>query len=67
MRCGFGFGFLRVFLAADGITAPERQFRAVTAALDDQELPVRMQAALTLTEMVVLYDSGASYLHLGTR
>ncbi|KAJ7019445.1 armadillo-type protein [Mycena alexandri] len=32
-------------------------FRAVTAALDDQELPVRVQAALTLTEMVVLYDS----------
>ncbi|KAJ7031549.1 armadillo-type protein [Mycena alexandri] len=38
-------------------TSDERQFRAVTAALDDQELPVRMQAALTLTEMVVLYDS----------
>ncbi|KAJ7704207.1 armadillo-type protein [Mycena metata] len=32
-------------------------FRAVTAALDDPELPVRVQAALTLTEMVVLYDS----------
>ncbi|KAJ7024481.1 armadillo-type protein [Mycena alexandri] len=38
-------------------TSDERQFRAVTAALDDQELPVRMQVALTLTEMVVLYDS----------
>ncbi|KAJ7034748.1 armadillo-type protein [Mycena alexandri] len=38
-------------------TSDECQFRAVTAALDDQELPVRVQAALTLTEMVVLYDS----------
>ncbi|KAJ7274060.1 armadillo-type protein [Mycena rebaudengoi] len=32
-------------------------FRAVAAALDDPELPVRVQAALALTEMVILHDS----------
>ncbi|KAJ7845435.1 armadillo-type protein [Mycena olivaceomarginata] len=32
-------------------------FRAVAAALDDPEFPVRVQAALALTEMILLYDS----------
>ncbi|KAJ7105062.1 armadillo-type protein [Mycena crocata] len=32
-------------------------FRAIAAALDDPEFPVRVQAALALTEMVILYDS----------
>ncbi|KAK7048757.1 importin N-terminal domain-containing protein [Favolaschia claudopus] len=32
-------------------------FRAVAAALDDPEFPVRVQAALALTEMIVLHDS----------
>ncbi|KAJ7696679.1 armadillo-type protein [Mycena rosella] len=32
-------------------------FRAVAAGLDDPELPVRVQAALALTEMIILYDS----------
>ncbi|KAF7364786.1 Importin N-terminal domain-containing protein [Mycena venus] len=32
-------------------------FRAVAAALDDPEFPVRVQAALALTEMVLLYDA----------
>ncbi|KAF8215061.1 armadillo-type protein [Mycena galopus ATCC 62051] len=32
-------------------------FRAVAAALDDPEFPVRVQAALALTEMIMLYDS----------
>ena len=31
----------------------------MTACLDDAELPVRVQAALALTEMVVVHDSGA--------
>ncbi|KIK08065.1 hypothetical protein K443DRAFT_672947 [Laccaria amethystina LaAM-08-1] len=31
-------------------------FRAVAAALDDPELPVRVQAALALTELVVLHE-----------
>ncbi|KAG2092282.1 armadillo-type protein [Suillus discolor] len=30
---------------------------AVALALDDQELPVRVQAALAITELVVIYDS----------
>ncbi|KAI0688708.1 ARM repeat-containing protein [Cytidiella melzeri] len=32
-------------------------FTAVTACLDDAELPVRVQAALTLAEMVVVHES----------
>ncbi|KAF9465308.1 armadillo-type protein [Collybia nuda] len=32
-------------------------FRAVAAALDDPEFPVRVQAALALTELVVMHDS----------
>ncbi|KAJ6583909.1 armadillo-type protein [Mycena vulgaris] len=32
-------------------------FRAVAAGLDDPEFPVRVQAALALTEMIILYDS----------
>ncbi len=32
-------------------------FRAVAAGLDDTELPVRVHAALTLTEMVSSHDS----------
>jgi hypothetical protein len=32
-------------------------FRAVAAGLDDTELPVRVHAALTLTEMVAADDS----------
>jgi hypothetical protein len=35
-------------------------FRAVAAALDDPEFPVRVQAALALTEMVIMHDEGAS-------
>ncbi|KAG2106647.1 armadillo-type protein [Suillus discolor] len=31
--------------------------RAVALALDDQELPVRVQAALAITELVVIHDS----------
>ncbi|KAG1889690.1 armadillo-type protein [Suillus fuscotomentosus] len=31
--------------------------RAVALALDDQELPVRVQAALAITELVVVHDS----------
>lgn len=33
-------------------------FRAVAAALDDPEFPVRVQAALALTEMIIFYESG---------
>lgn len=33
-------------------------FTAVAACLDDPELPVRIQAALALTEMVTVHDSG---------
>ncbi|KAJ7133547.1 armadillo-type protein [Mycena epipterygia] len=32
-------------------------FRAIAAALDDPEFPVRVQAALALTEMIILHDS----------
>jgi hypothetical protein len=35
-------------------------FRAVAASLDDPHLPVRVQAALALTEMVQLHASGIS-------
>jgi hypothetical protein len=35
-------------------------FRAVALALDDHELPVRVQAALAITEFVIVHDSGAS-------
>jgi hypothetical protein len=31
----------------------------VALALDDRELPVRVQAALAITELVVIHDSGA--------
>jgi hypothetical protein len=34
-------------------------FRAVAAASDDPEFPVRVQAALALTEMVIAHESGA--------
>lgn len=33
-------------------------FRAVAAALDDPEFPVRVNAALALTELVLAHDSG---------
>jgi hypothetical protein len=33
--------------------------RAVALALDDRELPVRVQAALAITELVVVHDSGS--------
>lgn len=33
-------------------------FRAVAACLDDPELPVRVQAALALTEMITSHESG---------
>ncbi|KAG6856226.1 hypothetical protein H0H87_006320 [Tephrocybe sp. NHM501043] len=33
-------------------------FRAVAAALDDPELPVRVNAALAITELVVAHESG---------
>jgi hypothetical protein len=29
-------------------------------ALDDHELPVHVQAALAITKLVIVYDSGAS-------
>jgi hypothetical protein len=32
----------------------------VALALDDHELPVRVQAALAITELVIVHDSGAS-------
>jgi hypothetical protein len=32
--------------------------RAVALALDDRELAVRLQAALAITELVVVHDSG---------
>ncbi|KAJ7122255.1 armadillo-type protein [Mycena epipterygia] len=32
-------------------------FRAIATALDDPEFPVRVQAALALTEMIILHDS----------
>jgi hypothetical protein len=32
-------------------------FRAVATSLDDPEFPVRVQAALALTEMVQVHDS----------
>ncbi|KAJ7238434.1 armadillo-type protein [Mycena rebaudengoi] len=40
------------------------RFRAVAAALDDPKLPVRVQAALALTEMVILARLCDSYLCL---
>ena len=39
----------------------EKHSHAVGAALDDAELPVRVQAALALTHMVVVYESGTAY------
>ena len=35
-------------------------FTAVAACLDDPELPVRVHAALALTEMVTNHETGAS-------
>ncbi|KNZ72327.1 putative importin [Termitomyces sp. J132] len=35
-------------------------FRAVAAALDDPELPVRVNAALAITELVTVHESGGS-------
>jgi len=35
-----------------------RHSNAVGNALDDPELPVRVQAALALTHMVAVYESG---------
>lgn len=37
--------------------------QAVARALDDPEIPVKVQAVLTLTEMVIMYDSG-TYLQI---
>jgi len=42
-------------------------FRAVATALDDPEFPVRVQAALALTEMVIQYESGTLLSFLSTR
>lgn len=39
-----------------------QHFQVVAKALDDPEIPVKVQAALTLTEMVIAYDSGKSHL-----
>lgn len=39
-------------------------FSAVTALLDDSELPVRVQGALALTEMVTVHESGTLMLHV---
>jgi len=38
-----------------------KHFQAVFRALDDEEFPVKVQAALALTEMIIVFDSG-SYL-----
>ena len=35
-------------------------FRAVAAVMDDPELPVRVQSALALTEMVTTHEQGTS-------
>ena len=35
-------------------------FRAVAAALDDPELPVRVNAALAITELVTAHEAGSS-------
>jgi alpha-D-ribose 1-methylphosphonate 5-triphosphate synthase subunit PhnH len=32
--------------------------RAMALALDDHELPVHVQAALAITKLVIVYDSG---------
>jgi hypothetical protein len=37
----------------------EIHFKAVVQSLDDSDLPVRIQAALTLTEMILVHDEGA--------
>jgi len=36
-----------------------QHFAAIATAMDDPELPVRVQAVLALTEMVTVHDSGA--------
>lgn len=41
------------------IQALRSHFTALVACLDDAELPVRVQAALALTEMVTQHESGA--------
>jgi hypothetical protein len=35
-----------------------KHFQAVFRALDHEELPVKVNAALALTEMIVAYESG---------
>jgi len=35
-----------------------KHFQATFRALDDEQFPVKVQAALALTEMIVAYDSG---------
>ena len=37
-----------------------QHIRVVASALDDPEIPVKVQAVLTLTEMVKVYESGKS-------
>ena len=38
-----------------------QHIQAVASALDDPEIPVKVQAILTLTEMVIVYESGRFY------
>jgi len=35
-----------------------KHFQAAFRALDDDEFPVKVQAALALTEMIIAHDSG---------
>jgi len=44
----------------------ELHFKFVVASLDDPELPVRVQAALTLTELVLVYEEGALHSFSGS-
>lgn len=37
-----------------------QHFTAVSACLDDPELPVRIQACMALTEMIIVHETGES-------
>jgi hypothetical protein len=36
-----------------------KHFQAAFIALDDESFPVKVQAALTLTELIIAHESGA--------
>ena len=48
---------VKTHLISDLPQSLSKVFRAVAAGLDDAELPVRVHAALTLTEMVSSHES----------